>query len=459
MESIPNGETTPWRPESWQDKPAAQQPVYPDDASLQAVLKQLSRLPPLVSSWEVESLKEQLAGAVRGERFLLQGGDCSESFHDCEAGQVAAKLKILLQMSLVLVHGSRKPLIRVGRFAGQYAKPRSSDTETREGITLPVYRGDVVNRPGFSASERIPNPEFLLRGYERSALTLNFIRALIDGGFADLHHPEYWDVEFVRNSPLAPEYTRMVDAIRESLQFMETVTGGTMAAMNRVDFYTSHEGLLLHYEQAQTRQVPRRAGWYNLCTHFPWIGNRTRALGGAHLEYFRGIQNPIGVKIGDPITPDEVVALCDILNPRQEPGRLTLILRFGADQIGKALPPIVEAVQRARKTVLWCSDPMHKNTEVTRSGIKTRRFDKILSELQQAFTILTEYRAFLGGVHFELTGENVTECIGGASGVTEEDLGKAYRTPVDPRLNAQQALEMAFLLARLMAKERQRIKP
>ena len=422
------------------------------------MLAQLSRLPPLVSSWEVESLKSQLAEAVRGGRFLLQGGDCSETFEDCEPTQIAAKLKILLQMSLVLVHGSRQRVIRVGRFAGQYAKPRSTETEMRDGISLPVYRGDLVNRPGFSKAERIPDPALLLRGYERSALTINFIRALIDGGFADLHHPEYWNMQFVRNSPLAGEYTHMVDSIRESLQFMETVTGTSLTDMNRVDFFTSHEGLLLHYEQAQTRQVPRRAGWYDLCAHFPWIGNRTRALNGAHVEFFRGIQNPVALKIGTPITPDEVVSLCRILNPHNEPGKLTLVHRFGADEIEATFPPIIKAVQEAGQSVLWCCDPMHKNTEITASGVKTRRFEKILAELEKAFLILRDHNAHLGGVHFELTGENVTECIGGASGVTEADLGRDYRTPVDPRLNGEQALEMAFLLARLMARNRNKEK-
>jgi 3-deoxy-7-phosphoheptulonate synthase len=442
-----------WQPDSWQQKPAAQQPVYPDPSELQVVLNQLSHLPPLVTSWEVEGLKRQLAEAVQGERFLLQGGDCSERFEDCESGAIAAKLKILLQMSLVLVQGGKKRVIRVGRFGGQYAKPRSVDTETRKGVSLPAYRGDLINRPGFTAADRTPNPVLLLRAYERAALTINFIRALVDGGFADLHHPEYWELAFVQNSPLAEDYTRMVESIGDSLRFMETLTGNTIAEMNRVDFFTSHEGLHLHYEQAQTRQVPRRTGWYNLSTHFPWIGNRTRALDGAHLEYFRGIQNPVGVKIGGAITPDEVLALCDILNPQNEPGRLTLIHRFGAEQVEKSLPPIVESVQRRRKAVLWCCDPMHGNTETTSRGIKTRRFDKILAELHKSFRILRASGTHLGGVHVELTGDNVTECIGGASGVTEDDLGKAYRTPVDPRLNYAQALEMALLLARLMARK------
>jgi 3-deoxy-7-phosphoheptulonate synthase len=443
-----------WRPDSWQSKPVAQQPAYPDPAVLQIVLAQLSRLPPLVTSWEIESLKRQLAEAARGERFLLQGGDCSESFEDCESGAIAAKLKILLQMSLVLVHGGQKQVTRVGRFAGQYAKPRSAETETRNGVTLPTYRGDMINRTGFEAEDRVPDPALLLRGYERAALTINFIRSLIDGGFADLHHPEYWELDFVHRSPLAHEYTRMVESIGESLRFMETLMGGTLTSMNRVDFFTSHEGLHLLYEQAQTRQVPRRPGWYNLTTHFPWIGNRTRALNGAHLEYFRGIQNPIGVKIGGPVEPAEVLALCDRLNPANEPGRLTLIHRFGAEQVAKRLPPIVAAVRQAGRQVLWCCDPMHGNTETTRSGHKTRRFDKVLSELEASFHILADAGAVLGGVHVELTGENVTECLGGASGVTEADLARAYRSQVDPRLNYEQALEMALLLARLMSRER-----
>ncbi len=439
-----------WRPESWQRKRAAQQPTYPDSAALDAVLSQLSRLPPLVSSWEIESLRRQLAAAVQGEMFLLQGGDCSENFEDCESTYIAAKLKILLQMSLVLVQGGKKRVIRVGRFAGQYAKPRSADLETKNGVSLPSYRGDMVNRAPFAEADRVPNPELLLRAYERSGLTINFIRALIDGGFADLHHPEYWELGFVHRSPLAEEYTRMVESIGQSLRFMETLTGGSVGDINRVDFFTSHEGLHLHYEQAQTRQVPRRTGWYNLNTHFPWIGNRTRNLDGAHIEYFRGIHNPVGVKIGGKVSADEVLALCEVLNPRNEPGRLTLIHRFGADKIEKEFPPIVDAVRKQGKVVLWCCDPMHGNTETTASGIKTRRFDKILDEIEKSFRILTDAGAHLGGVHFELTGDNVTECIGGASGVTEADLTTAYRSQVDPRLNYEQSLEMALRLARLM---------
>jgi 3-deoxy-7-phosphoheptulonate synthase len=441
-----------WSPDSWQQRKAAQQPVYPDPAALQRTLSQLAKLPPLVTSWEIENLKQQLAAAVRGERFLLQGGDCSEDFADCESSAIASKLKILLQMSLVLVQGGKKRVTRIGRFAGQYAKPRSSDTETRNGVTLPCYRGDMINSPGFTAEERIPRPELLLRAYERAGLTINFIRSLIEGGFADLHHPEYWELEFVAKSPHAAEYTRLVESIGDSLRFMETLTGYVPADLSRVDFFTSHEGLLLSYEQAQTRQVPRRTGWYNLSTHFPWIGERTRALDGAHIEYFRGIANPVGVKIGPSITTDEALRLADTLNPQNEPGRLTLIHRFGAERVEQCLPPLVEAMRRHGKQVLWCCDPMHGNNETTKSGIKTRRFEKILAELEKSFRILRDSGGHLGGVHFELTGEDVTECIGGSSGITEADLSRDYRTQVDPRLNYEQAMEMALLLARLMAK-------
>ncbi len=443
-----------WSPNSWQQKRAEQQPDYPDPAALQTALGQLSRLPPLVTSYEIETLKRQLAEAAHGQRFLLQGGDCSESFEECESGAIAAKLKILLQMSLVLVHGGKRKVIRVGRFAGQYAKPRSSDTETKKGLSLPTYRGDMINRPGFTAADRTPNPDLLLRAYERSALTINFIRALIDGGFADLHHPEYWELGFARHSPLFSEYTRIVESISESLRFMETLTGGTLSDFSRVDFFCSHEALQLMYEQAQTRQVPRRSGWYNLSTHFPWIGDRTRALDGAHVEYCRGIQNPMGVKIGPKATPEGVLELCRVLNPENEPGRLTLIHRFGADKVERCLPPIVQAVRREQREVLWCCDPMHGNTETITGGIKTRRFSKILQELETAFGILKAEGTQLGGVHFELTGDNVTECLGGASGVTESDLTRAYRSQVDPRLNYEQALEMALLLARLMARHK-----
>jgi len=436
-----------WAPDSWTRKTVTQQPAYPDPRAAMEVVRQIAKLPPLVTSWEVESLKRQLGKAARGEMFLLQGGDCAESFDECDSTAIAAKLKILLQMSLVLVQATRKHVIRVGRIAGQYAKPRSADTESQGEVTLPSYRGDLVNRSGFSEGDRSPDPQLMLRGYERAALTLNFIRALADGGFADLHHPEYWDLSFVKDRDLAREYREMVDSLTEALDFVEAFGGLQLSEMRRVDVFTSHEGLALLYEQAQTRTVPRREGWYNLSTHFPWIGMRTAQLEGAHVEYFRGIRNPIAVKIGPGMTPEWLTALVDVLHPDDEPGRLTLIHRLGADGIGELLPPLVDAVAATGKAVLWCADPMHGNTEVTARGVKTRRFDRILSELEQAFDIHRAKGSVLGGVHFELTGEDVTECVGGASGLGEDDLHQAYRSTVDPRLNYGQALEMAMRIA------------
>ena len=449
------GERADWQPDSWQRRRALQQPLYADPASVDRVVAALAALPPLVTSWEVEGLKAQLAAAQRGERFLLQGGDCAESFDDCTPAAITSKLKILLQMSLVLVHGGRRPVIRVGRFAGQYAKPRSSEVEERGGVTLPSYRGDLVNRQRFTREDREPDPELMLRGYERAALTLNFIRSLVDGGFADLHHPEYWDLGFVAHSPLADEYRRMAESIGESLRFMETLAGGgTAPELRRVDFFTSHEALLLLYEQAQTRRVPHRPGWYNLSTHFPWLGMRTADPAGAHAEYFRGIRNPIAVKAGPATSPEALLALLDALDPDGEPGRMTIIHRFGADGLESGLPPLVEAVRRRGKPVLWCCDPMHGNTRDTRDGIKTRRFGDILAELERAFDVHASLGTYLGGVHFELTGEEVTECVGGARGLGEEDLHRDYRSFLDPRLNYEQGLEMAMLVARHMGRQR-----
>jgi 3-deoxy-7-phosphoheptulonate synthase len=445
-----------WNPTSWQSRPAAQQPTYPDPDAVSRAVAELGRLPPLVTSWEIEALRGKLAAAARGELFLLQGGDCAESFDECDSSAIAAKLKILLQMSLVLVHGSKLGVIRVGRIAGQYAKPRSADTETKDGVTLPAYRGDLVNRPAFTPGDRTPDPMLLLRAYERSALTLNFIRALTEGGFADLHHPENWDLSFVKNADLAAEYGRIVGSLRESLEFMEAVSGHRISETSRIDLYTSHEGLSLLYEQAQTRRVPRREGWYNLSTHMPWIGMRTADPAGAHVEYFRGIANPLGVKIGPTVEPGQLVELLDILDPHERPGRMVVICRMGARAVADKLPGLIEAVRRVDRSVVWVSDPMHGNTETTTSGVKTRRFDNILGELEQSFEIHGRFGTRLGGVHFELTGENVTECIGGAGGLAEADLGRDYRTRVDPRLNYEQALEMAMLIARHLDRQRRR---
>src|SRR3569833_308335 len=437
-----------WTPASWQKCAALQQPHYEDADELARATAQLAALPPLVTSWEVLALKQALAEAQEGERFLLQGGDCAESFADCTSPVISNRLKVLLQMSLVLVHGLKKPVLRVGRFAGQYAKPRSADTETRDGISLPSFRGDVVNGPAFTAEARRADPQRLIQAHAHSALTMNFVRALIDGGFADLHHPEYWDLAWVEHSPLADENTRMVASIGDSLRFMETLAGQSISSYSRVDFYTSHEALLLHYEEALTRQVPRQDGWFNLSTHFPWIGMRTAALDGAHTEYFRGIRNPIAVKVGPTVQPDDLRRLIDELNPNEEPGRLTLIHRMGNDKIATQLQPLLEAVKRDGRRVLWVADPMHGNTESTSNGYKPRRFDNIRGELDQAFDIHAAAGTRLGGVHLELTGEDVTECMGGARDLSESDLKRAYKSMVDPRLNYEQSLELAMLIVR-----------
>jgi 3-deoxy-7-phosphoheptulonate synthase len=441
-------QTREWSPSSWRTKPAAQQPAYRDPAEVDAVVGQIAQLPPLVTSWEIDALRQQLAEAARGERFLLQAGDCAESFNQCDSATIANKLKILLQMSLILVHGGGKPVTRLGRLAGQYAKPRSDALETRDGVSLPSYRGDLINRPEFTASAREPDPQLMLRGYSRAALTLNFIRSLVSRGFTDPHRLEYWDLDFVRDSPMAEEYHRTAREIGESLAFIEGLLGVHPGELHWLDFFTSHEGILLPYEQAQTRQVPRREGWFNLSTHCPWIGMRTADPAAAHVEYFRGIRNPIGVKIGPGTTPETVKELVAILNPDDEPGRLTLIHRFGDERIARLLPPLIEAVQSTGKTVLWCCDPMHGNTHVTAGGLQTRNFENILGELDQAFDIHAEYGVCLGGVHIELTGEDVTECTGGARSLKEADLERAYRSSLDPRLNYEQSIETAMFLGR-----------
>ena len=427
--------------------PAVQQPAYPDRAALEGALAQLAQLPPLVTSWEVNALKARLAQAQAGESFVLQGGDCAESFDDCRAGLITNRLKVLLQMSLALTHGLQTQVVRIGRFAGQYAKPRSADMETKDGVSLPAYRGDLVNASPFTVEARTPDPARLLEGHARSAMTINFVRGLIDGGFADLHHPEYWDLEWVKHSALAADYQRRVDDIGHSVRFMERLAGQSLHEFSRVDFYTSHEALLLHYEQAQTRQVPRSEGWFNLSTHFPWIGMRTADLNGAHVEYCRGIRNPVGVKVGPAMSVEQVLALCAVLNPDNEPGRLTLIHRMGAAKIKQGLPPLIEAVKKSGHRVLWICDPMHGNTQAAGNGLKTRRFDDILSEVNDAFAIHMAHGSRLGGVHLELTGEDVTECTGGARNLSENDLQRAYKSSVDPRLNYEQALELALKIA------------
>ncbi|MCA9292569.1 MAG: 3-deoxy-7-phosphoheptulonate synthase [Phycisphaerales bacterium] len=455
--SAPAGVTPArWTPESWQARVAAQMIDYPDRQALDRAVTKLSALPPLVTSGEVERLTELLAQAQEGRRFLLQGGDCAETLVDCRPDKVTAQLKILLQMSLVLVHGMKKPVIRVGRFAGQYAKPRTSATETRDGQTLPSYFGDLVNGAGFDLASRTPDPDRLLAAYQHAAVTLNFIRALIDSGFADLHHPENWDLRFMEHAGLRPslraEYHRMTQQLAEALRFMEALGDGSVDELSRVEFFTSHEGLNLFYESAQTREVPRKSGWWNLTTHLPWIGERTRNVDGAHVEYFRGIRNPVAIKLGPDADPADVVRLINVLNPDNEPGRTVLVTRMGATKAEKALPSLLAHVADSRRRVLWVCDPMHGNTRATDGEIKTRHFDDILQELEMTIDAHTRIGTNLGGVHFELTGEDVTECVGGSGGVTEADLTSNYESLCDPRLNYQQALEMAFLLARRLAK-------
>jgi len=442
----------PWTPDSWQARPVAQAIPYADAPALAAVLARLRDLPPLVTSWEVERLRTQIAEAQEGKRFLLQGGDCAESFADCRPDVIANKLKILLQMSLVLIHGGRRPVTRVGRFAGQYTKPRSQASERRGDLELPSYFGDSVNEPAFASDARCPDPKRLLSAHQHAALTLNYVRSLSAGGFADLHHPEYWDLSFFERADLSAElrahYQRVTHEIGTALGFMEAALQAPVAETSRVEFFTSHEGLNLHYEAAQTRNVPHSSGYYDLSTHLPWIGERTRQLDGAHVEFFRGVENPVGVKVGATADPAEIVALCDILNPQNREGKLVLITRMSKDHVGSALPPLVRAVRSAKKRVLWVSDPMHGNTRTTRTGVKTRHMEDILEELEIAFRVHETEGSQLGGIHFELTGEDVTECTGG--GIDELDLGKNYGTLCDPRLNYRQALEVALRVARLM---------
>ncbi|WP_306590911.1 3-deoxy-7-phosphoheptulonate synthase class II [Geothrix sp. 21YS21S-4] len=464
---------TPWNPHSWQRFPAQQQPAYDDPSELEAALARLRRLPPLVVPEEVERLRGLLADAASGRRFLLQGGDCAEQFKDCTPEAIEGKLRVLLQMSVVLAHGGRRPVVRIGRIAGQFAKPRSKPTETVQGRELPSYRGDLVNGLEASEAARRADPGRLLEAYFHASATLNHLRALAAGGFADLHHPERWELPGETGS--VPAYRRTLDQVRESLDFLEALGGVQREALERIDFFTSHEALLLPYEEALTRWVGGASAYYNLGAHTLWIGERTRQLDGAHVEYLRGIRNPLGVKVGPSATPEHLADLLAKLDPDREPGRLTLITRFGAAKIQEALPPLLKAVQATGHPVLWSCDPMHGNGVSVQVGlspeqeaeghrakgvaqrasrtmreVKTRDFGAILSELRQAFEIHRAHRSHLGGVHIELTGEPVTECTGGSENLSEADLAKAYETGCDPRLNGTQSLEMAFLIAEMM---------
>lgn len=443
---------------SWKERPRAQAVVYDDPAALGRAVARLSALPPLVTSWEIERLKAYLADAQRGQRLIVHGGDCAETLDDCNPATITATLKILLQMSLVLIHGSQKPVVRIGRLAGQYAKPRSRPTETLtidgKPVEVPSYFGDLVNHARPTPQARRPDPDLLLAGYHHAAMTLNFIRSLATGGFADLHHAEQWDLRFLTNAQLSGElrerYQRMSRDVRSAIRFAELVGEGAIQEVSRVDFFASHEGLHLEYESAQTRRVPRRDGTYCLTTHLPWIGERTRAIDGAHVEFFRGIANPVGVKIGPGIDPQDAVALLRVLNPKREPGKIVLISRMGAAKVD-ALTPILHAVEKSGEPAVWLCDPMHGNGHVTEDGRKTRHFDAIVAELRGTMDAHARAGTVLGGVHVEVTGQDVTEVIGGASGVTPERLSENYATACDPRLNYAQALELAFILSGAMS--------
>ncbi|KAF9928344.1 hypothetical protein FBU30_002425 [Linnemannia zychae] len=456
-----------WSPSSWTSKPIHQDVDYPDQAHLSKVLEKIGRLPPMVAPGEIHRLRQQLADVAQGKAFLLQGGDCAELFDYCSQSPIEAKLKVLLQMSLVLVWGARMPVVRIARMAGQYAKPRSKPTEMFEGKEILSYRGDNVN--GYDPADRLPDPERLLGAYFHSAATMNYVRAILAEGFADLHHPSNWNLHHVKSSTLRQEYQTIVDRLTDALDFMKTIgadpiSGGaknstTLSSLSTVDIFTSHEGLLLEYEQALTRKMvdpanPSQQKYYNVGTHFLWIGDRTRQLNGAHVEYFRGIENPIGVKCGPSMKPEELVALLDILNADKEVGKVTLITRYGADQVDKYLPGHIQAVQKSGHVVVWACDPMHGNTRQAVSGVKTRHLMDITRELSQAIRIHKQYGSHLGGVHFELTGDRVTECVGGSMELMDEELLERYETHCDPRLNYEQALDMAFLIAKYQEKQR-----
>lgn len=444
---MPSPQDREWSLTSWRQCPIRQQPEYDDPAAVERALAVVRALPPLVSHGGVMALRAQMAEAVAGRAFLLQGGDCAERFDDCERNAIEAKLKVLLQMSLVLTWGARRPVIKVGRMAGQYAKPRSKDIEVVDGVELFSYRGDHVNAIEPNPDSRKPDPERLVRAYFHSAATLNYARALLDGGFAALERHEEWDLGFIRDPSREAEFAEIFDNIEHALQFMSATGIHGNGAHRRVDLYSSHEGLLLPYEEAQTLEVPD-LGWFNLGAHMLWIGDRTRQIGGAHVEYFRGIENPIGIKVGPTMSPAELLELLDAVEPQNRPGRVCLIVRLGADRVESALPGLVDAVCARDKQVLWSSDPMHGNTVQTGGGLKTRDFGRVLSELMAVFDTLERHGAHLGGVHLELTGEDVTECTGGAQALSEGDLNRNYATLCDPRLNYGQSLDMALHIAR-----------
>lgn len=440
-----------WDPGSWRRRPAAQQPTWPDPDELKLAEKELSSLPPLVFAGEARDLRSQLAAVSRGEAFLFQAGDCAESFDGFNADAIRDKLRIILQVAVVLTYSSGVPVVKVGRIAGQFAKPRSKPTETIDGVELPSFLGHMVNDMPFSVGDRLPQPQRLLRAYHQSSSTLNLLRAFTKGGFADLHRVQSWNQEFVATSPEGRRYERLAAEIDRALRFMEAAgISSQHTEIHEADFYTSHEALVLQYEEALTRRDSLTGRWYDCSAHMLWVGERTRQLDGAHVEFLRGVENPIGCKIGPTTTPEEVVALCQKLNPSREPGRLTLISRMGADVVGDRLPALLEVVRDSGHPVVWVCDPMHGNTFTSESGHKTREFEAIVAELAAFFDAHRQVGTWPGGIHVELTGEDVTECLGGADAVDSADLGRRYETMCDPRLNARQSLDLAFRTAELL---------
>jgi len=449
MRALKDEEMTAWSPESWRSKPAKQVPDYPDADALARVEAELSRRPPLVFAGEVKRLKKQLANVAAGQAFLLQGGDCAESFKEFSADNVRDTFRVLLQMAVVMTFASAKPVVKVGRIAGQFAKPRSAATETIDGVELPSYRGDSINDMAFTAEARIPDPERLVRAYDQSAATLNLLRALASGGYADLHNVHQWTLDFLAGSPAGERYQEYAGRISEALAFMRAcgVTPDGAPSLEGVDFFTSHEALHLPFEEALVRMERETGRWFATSGHLSWIGDRTRQPDGAHVEFMRGIENPVGLKCGPTLDPDELIRLIDTLNPRDEAGRLVLYVRMGADKVANGLQPLVRKVLSEGRNVVWACDPMHGNTHKAGNGYKTRDFDKVLTELKTFIEVLRAEGAEPGGVHFEMTGQDVTECVGGAGHLSEADLSSRYHTHCDPRLNADQALEMAFQIS------------
>ncbi len=445
-----------WSPESWRGKPVQQSPDYPDPVRLEAVENRLRGYPPLVFAGEARRLMEMLGEVAEGRSFLLQGGDCAESFAEFSANNIRDTFRVLLQMAVVLTFGAALPVVKVGRMAGQFAKPRSAPMETIGGVELPSYRGDNINGIEFTAAARMPDPERLVQAYNQSAATLNLLRAFAQGGFADLHRVHRWNLDFVADSPLGHRYAELADRLSETLDFMAAcgMTAESTPQIRETEFFTSHEALHLAYEQALTRVDSLTGKWYACSAHMLWIGDRTRQVDGAHVEFMRGIENPIGLKCGPSLESDDLLRLIDLLNPANVPGRLTLIARMGADKVEAKLPALLRAVKRAGAKVVWSCDPMHGNTIKSSNGYKTRPFDRVLAEVRGFFAAHQAEGLHAGGVHVEMTGQDVTECIGGAKAVTEQSLADRYHTHCDPRLNASQALELAFLIAGALKQER-----